>query len=125
MEVPGKRRRARPKRWWLDNIKNDLSERELSGEDPQYRAKWRRLIRHIDPTEKWEKMRKKKRWSFQSPRSPVLCFFSLYSCLLRVFLNPLFLPSLDLCQTNLCFEFTVGAHATFAAYYVAHTVDNY
>ena len=35
MEVPGKRRRGRPKRWWLDNIKNDLSERELSGEDPQ------------------------------------------------------------------------------------------
>ena len=37
-------------RRWLDNIKNDLSERELSGEDEQDRAKWRRLIRHIDPT---------------------------------------------------------------------------
>ena len=32
MEVPGKRRRGRPKRRWLDNIKNDLSERELSEE---------------------------------------------------------------------------------------------
>ena len=32
MDVPGKRRRGRPKRRWLDNIKNDLSERELSGE---------------------------------------------------------------------------------------------
>ena len=31
-EVPGKRRKGRPKRRWLDNIKNDLSERELSGE---------------------------------------------------------------------------------------------
>ena len=31
MEVPGKRRRGRPKRRWLDNIKNDLSERKLSG----------------------------------------------------------------------------------------------
>ena len=31
MEVPGKRRRGRPKRRWLDNIENDLSERELSG----------------------------------------------------------------------------------------------
>ena len=51
MEVPGKRRRGRPKRRWLDNIKNDLSERELSGEDVQDRANWRRLIlRHIDPT---------------------------------------------------------------------------
>ena len=50
MEVPGKRSRQRPKRRWLDNIKNDLSERELSGGEAQYRVKWRRLIRHIDPT---------------------------------------------------------------------------
>ena len=44
MEVPGKRRRGRPKRRWLDNIRNNLSERELAGEDGQDRAKWRRLI---------------------------------------------------------------------------------
>ena len=31
MEVTGKRTRARPKLRWLHNIKNDLSERELSG----------------------------------------------------------------------------------------------
>ena len=31
-EVPGKRRRGRPKRRWLDNIRNELSERELSRE---------------------------------------------------------------------------------------------
>ena len=41
MEVPGKRRRGRPNRRWLDNIKNDLSERKLSGEEAQDRAKWR------------------------------------------------------------------------------------
>ena len=46
MEVPGKRRRGR----WLDSIRNDLLERELSMEDAQDRARWRRLIRHIDPT---------------------------------------------------------------------------
>ena len=46
----GERKRGRPKRRWLDNIKNDLSERELSGEEAQHRAKWRRLISHIDPT---------------------------------------------------------------------------
>ena len=50
MEVPGKRRRGRPKRRWLDSIKNDWSERELSEEEAQDRVKWRHLIRHIDPT---------------------------------------------------------------------------
>ena len=51
MEVPRKRRRGRPKRRWLDSTRNDLSEREfLSGEDAQDRAKWKRLIRHIEPT---------------------------------------------------------------------------
>ena len=50
MEVPGKRRRGRPKRRWLDNIRNNLSERKLSWEDVQARARWRRLKRHIDPT---------------------------------------------------------------------------
>ena len=47
MEVPGKRRRGRPKRGWLDNIKKDLSERSLSGEEAQDRVQWRRLIRNI------------------------------------------------------------------------------
>ena len=37
MEVPGKRRRGRPKRRCF-NIRNDLSERELSGEDAQDRS---------------------------------------------------------------------------------------
>ena len=50
MEVPGKRRRGRPKRRWMDSIRNDLSEKELSREDTQDRAKWRSLIRNIDPT---------------------------------------------------------------------------
>ena len=50
MEVPGKRRRGRPKRRWLDSIRNDLSEKELSGEDAQDRPRWRRLTRHFDPT---------------------------------------------------------------------------
>ena len=44
MEVAGKRRRGRPKRRWLDSIRNDLSESELSREDTQDRDKWRRLV---------------------------------------------------------------------------------
>ena len=50
MEVPGRRGRGGPMRRWLDSIGNDLSEKELSREDAQDRARWRRLIRHIDPT---------------------------------------------------------------------------
>ena len=50
MGVPGKGRRGRPKRMWLDNIKNDLSERELSRKEAQDRVQWSHLIRNIDPT---------------------------------------------------------------------------
>ena len=39
----GKRRRGRPKWRWLDSIRNDLSGRELSGEEAQYRVQWWRL----------------------------------------------------------------------------------
>ena len=77
MEVPGKRRRGRPKRRWLDNIRNDLSERELSGEEAQDRVQWRRLIRNIDATLKRERMRKKKKKkiaSYCSHRDPPLLF---------------------------------------------------
>ena len=50
MEVQGKRRRGRPKQRWFYSIRDDLSERELSGEEAQDRPRWRRLTRHIDPT---------------------------------------------------------------------------
>ena len=49
MEVPGKRRRGRLNRRWSDS-RNDMSERELSGEEGQDWIKWRRLIRNIDLT---------------------------------------------------------------------------
>ena len=55
MEVPGKRRSGRPKQTWLDNIRNDLSEKELSGMEAQDRVKSRHLIRNIDPTIKMGK----------------------------------------------------------------------
>ncbi len=50
MEVPGKRRRGRPKWEWLDSFRNDLWERELSREDAQDQPICRRFTRHIDPT---------------------------------------------------------------------------
>ena len=45
IEVPGKSRRGRPKRRWLDNTRNDLSEIELSGEEAQDQVKWERGCR--------------------------------------------------------------------------------
>ena len=50
MEEPGKRRGGTPKRMCLDNISSELSERELSGEVTQRRAKRRQLMRNIDHT---------------------------------------------------------------------------
>ena len=48
VEVPVKGMRGRPKRWWLDNTRNDLSDRELPREEAQERVKWRRLISNTD-----------------------------------------------------------------------------
>ena len=63
MEVQGKRRRGRQKRRWLDNIRNDLSERELSGEKA-HKTKFNGVVSYETSTphkSKWERMRKKKK----------------------------------------------------------------
>ena len=61
MEVPGKRKIQRPKRRWLDNIKNDLLERELSGEEAQDRAKLRRLVIFtLTPYKRWKGCRRRR-----------------------------------------------------------------
>ena len=50
IEVRWKRRSESPKRKFMYNIRNDLSERELSGDETQCRINWKRLIRNIDIT---------------------------------------------------------------------------
>ena len=40
MEMPGERSIGRRKRRWMDSIRNDKSERELSGEEAQDRVHW-------------------------------------------------------------------------------------
>ena len=42
--MSGTKRTRRPKRMWLDSIRNKLSESELPGEEAHYRAKWRRDV---------------------------------------------------------------------------------
>ena len=49
MELPGKRKRGRPKRRFMDVVKEDMAEVEVTEEDTVYRHNWRRKIRCGDP----------------------------------------------------------------------------
>ena len=49
MELPGRRRRGRPKRRFMDVVRADMRVVGVSMEDVEDRAKWRRLIRCGDP----------------------------------------------------------------------------
>ena len=48
MKVQGRRKRGRPKRRWLDKVKDDI--KGLSADDVYDRATWRRMSSYIDPT---------------------------------------------------------------------------
>ena len=47
--VPGRRKRGRPKRRWLDSISEDMREGGVTEEEAQDRDVWRRKIRCGDP----------------------------------------------------------------------------
>ena len=49
MKVGGKKKRGKPKRRWLDKVKDDIKEKGLTGEVYD-RATWRRMSSYIDPT---------------------------------------------------------------------------
>ena len=53
MELPGKRKRGRPKRRFMDVVKEGMAEVEVTEEDTVDRNNWRRNIRCVDPC--WEK----------------------------------------------------------------------
>ena len=48
MKVQGRRKRGRPKRRWLDKVKDGTKENGLSGEEVYDRATWRRMSSYID-----------------------------------------------------------------------------
>ncbi len=50
MEVEGTRGRGRPRRRWMDSVREDLRAKQLVGDEFGHRAEWRRLIRNVDPT---------------------------------------------------------------------------
>ena len=49
MELPGKRKRGRPKRRFMDVVKEDMAEVEVTEEDTVDRRNWRKKIRFGDP----------------------------------------------------------------------------
>ena len=49
MELPGKRKWGRPKRRFMDVVKEDMAEVEVTEEDTVYRNNWRRKIRCGNP----------------------------------------------------------------------------
>ena len=50
MKVQGRRKRGRPKRRWLDKVKDDIKEKGLSADHVYDRATWSRMSSYIDPT---------------------------------------------------------------------------
>ena len=49
MELPGKKKRGRPKWRFMDVVKEDMAEDEVTEEDTFDRNNWRRKIRCGDP----------------------------------------------------------------------------
>ena len=49
MKVQGRRKRGRPKRRWLDKVKDDIKEKGLLADEVYERATWRRMSSYIDP----------------------------------------------------------------------------
>ncbi len=50
MKVQGRRKRGRPKRRWLEKVKEYIKEKGLSADDVYDRATWRHMSSYIDPT---------------------------------------------------------------------------
>ena len=49
MELPGKRKRGRPKRRFMYAVREDMTAGEVTEEDTEERTEWRRRIRCGDP----------------------------------------------------------------------------
>ena len=63
MIVQGRRKRGRPKRRWLNKVKDDIKEKGLSADDVYDRATWRRMsYRTSTPHKSGSTMKKKKKF---------------------------------------------------------------
>ena len=61
MDLPGKRKRGRPKRRFMDVVKEDMAEVEVTEEDTEDRSNWRWKMHCGDPW--WEKAERRRRRS--------------------------------------------------------------
>ena len=50
MKVQGRRKRGRPKRRWLNRLRDDIKKGLLDDELVDHAIKWRRMSSYIDPT---------------------------------------------------------------------------
>ena len=48
--LQGRRKKGRPKKRWLNKVKDDVKEKGLSADEVYDRATWRRMSSYIDPT---------------------------------------------------------------------------
>ena len=49
MKVEGRRKHGRPRRKWMDCVREDLEEKQLSTEDAADRLRWKRVAANGDP----------------------------------------------------------------------------
>ena len=59
MEVEGVRTRGRPKRRWMDCVRNYLKGKQLSVEDVHDWVKWRQTVKNIEPAQSGKKCMEK------------------------------------------------------------------
>ena len=74
MELPGKSRRGRPKRRFLDAVKEDMQEVGVKETDVEDRKMWRMMIRCGHPWLKGKAERRRRRRSFPFSLRPRVCY---------------------------------------------------
>ena len=78
MKLQGRRKRGRPKRRWLDKLKDDIKEKGLSADEVYDRATWRRTSTpHKSGNNMKEKKKKKTRQGSQVER--IMYYYTEYT----------------------------------------------
>ena len=83
MELPGKRRRGRPKRRFLDVVKEDMKEVGVKEMDIEDRKMWRIMIRCGHPCIMGKAERRRRRSLYVKSCKPILCHQKEFVCSLK------------------------------------------